>query len=106
MNATEAQIIDLILSMRRHDRNSLLPSTSINIDLGIDGDDAEELIALIEKRFNVSLPELRNSDFFGTEQSYFPIAWLRTLLEKEEDKSALQPLTIKQIVALIDSKRQ
>jgi hypothetical protein len=50
-------------------RKDVSPNDSIWGDLGVDGDDAIELIAEFGKRFNVDMTGFKASDWFGPERA-------------------------------------
>jgi len=56
------------------------PETRLFHDLGVDGSDAEELLAAFEKHFHVDMQELNFHKHFGEEAAFNPVVYLYWLL--------------------------
>src|SRR5687768_14916691 len=86
--------------------------TTLFGDLGIDGDDADELFAAFSREFDVDLTELELSKHFGPEG--LPLnpwkvfqSWLRYISRKgtPEERAGVIPITVAQLVESARSKR-
>jgi hypothetical protein len=51
-------------------------NTKIGRDLGVDGDDAEELLQAFSKKFNVNINQFPFRDYFGPETAFNPVFFL------------------------------
>ena len=107
----EEEVVAFIASERREQRERLSPRTTLFGDLGVDGDDAEELFDAFMKRFEVDMSECRAKEHFGPEGfvPWAPIYWMilawRGVTEEgstPESRARLRPVTIQD---LIDSAR-
>jgi acyl carrier protein len=67
----EEWIIKLIADASGVDPERISADTSLNRDLGIDGDDATELLSLYSEAFGVDLSEFRFSQYFRDEPHLF-----------------------------------
>lgn len=85
--------------------------TTLFGDLGVDGDDSDELLVAFTKRFSVDMKSYRGDRHFGPEgfAPWSPLLWLasawRGFAQKEstpESRARLVPVTIQD---LIDSAR-
>jgi len=104
-------VIAFIAAQSGHSANRLQPCSTLFGDLGVDGDDGDELIAAFVERFVVDMQTYRGDRHFGPEgfPPWTPIFWLvlawRAYSEKEstpESRARLVPITIQN---LIDSAR-
>lgn len=69
--------------------------TRIFHDLGVDGDDADELISNYSDKFNVSIKEFSFSTYFGSEASLTPASFVKHLLGKSKKT---KPLFVKDFI--------
>ena len=69
--------------------------TRIFHDLGVDGDDADELLSNYSDKFNVNINEFSFSIYFGLEASLTPISLIKHLLGKSKK---LKPLFVKDLI--------
>lgn len=78
-------------------------SSVVQDDLGIDGDDAVELIVEFSKRFKVDMSDFPYSRYFGPEG--LPPTWLLYILKwcmlrmRNANYRATKPLYVKQLIA-------
>lgn len=72
-------------------------------DLGVDGDDAIELIQDYSKKFNVSLDDFRIDKYFGSEGSSL-IHFIVELITKKSQKS-MPRLTVEDLIEGVKSGR-
>lgn len=75
---TEVAIIQLVAHHTGVASNKISVRTRLGEDLGIDGDDATELLSDIASRFGVDFSRLRFDRHFGPEGSSFPPAITKT----------------------------
>ena len=61
------KIIDFVSDKAGVDPNRIERTTRLELDLGVYGDDAEELIIGYSKRFNVDVSQFMLSDYFNGE---------------------------------------
>ena len=74
------------------------PHTTLFGDLGVDGDDAHELLSDFAREFGVDLSELQMSRHFGPEgvPPWAPIYWIVLVFRRgsPEERARLEPITI------------
>ena len=68
-------------------------ATRLGEDLGVDGDDATDLMAAFASRFSVDLGEFDHSLHFGPEAGWSPFSVFRVFTDQED----LQPVTVGQM---------
>lgn len=74
-----------IASQTNHDRERVNPASSINGDLGVDGDDAIELFLHLERETGADFTAFAIDDYFGAEaQGYEMIQAIRRVLKGEK----------------------
>lgn len=75
---------------------SLVPSTRLLHDLGIDGDDAVEILTDFSKRFGMDLSSFPFQRYFGSELG----SGIRWLLRKIGQQSAIRfaPVTVQDLI--------
>lgn len=104
---SRAEIAEFIASFVGIPSEGLSISTTLFGDLGIDGDDAHELLAAFGKRFNVDLSALDLTKHFGSEGTwpwalfYWVVLWSRS--GTPEQKARLSPITIADLVRAVES---
>lgn len=85
----------------RVSRESLTPSTRLLHDLGIDGDDAVEILTDFGKRFGVDLSSFPFQRYFGSEVG----AGIRWLVRKVHGRDAIRLASIT-LQDLLDAANQ
>ena len=85
----ESKVLSLIA--RLAGRKAVTLETSVNRDLGIEGDDASDLIDWLHKQFGTSFVGLDMRDYFNDEGTE-SIRWFR---------SRKRPLTVGHIVSVV-----
>jgi hypothetical protein len=103
----EAEIIRLVAGQTGHPEEGITLQTTLFGDLGVDGDDGRELMAVFTKRFAVDMRQYRHNRHFGPEGflPWTPLYWLllawRSHSEKgstPESRARLLPITIQNLV--------
>ena len=70
MNQIEQQVIELLAEVRYYPKEKIGMNTSIIDDLGVAGDDADELFLAFDKKFGTDSRNLDFKRFFGNEGMY------------------------------------
>jgi len=65
MNQIEEQVIDLLATQTHYPKEKIGIDTSIVDDLGVAGDDADELFSAFDKRFGTDSKKIDSERFFG-----------------------------------------
>ncbi|MEM6755659.1 MAG: DUF1493 family protein [Planctomycetota bacterium] len=106
MDVAKAQrkAIALVSSLTAVDRRQLKASTDLFRDLGVDGDDAVEVIDTIAERWDVDFSTMRWNQHFGPEQAWSPLRWFR-LEERHWRQLQRVPVTIRDLAEAIASRR-
>lgn len=103
LDELQADVIAWLRSeLRMPQSRALSPHTSVNIDLGVDGDDGVELVAAFCERYNVAPSAIPLDRYFGPEAGANPISlllWLARVLVGK-NPSRLEPLRISHLVGL------
>lgn len=100
-------VIEFVAAETLVDVGKISPSTSINHDLGVAGDDGVELLNAFAEKFDVDMSGLQ-TDYFGAEASGNPFSLLRGAFlllmgRKGEANSGLPSLPVS---VLIESAEQ
>jgi hypothetical protein len=66
------ELIDLVARLSGHDRTTVALTSRVRDDLGIDGDDADELLQAISARWNVDWTGFEFQQYFVEEPSVGP----------------------------------
>ncbi|MNN75417.1 hypothetical protein D3C81_1917210 [compost metagenome] len=106
-SSTAEEVTEFIARFVCTPSKGLSASTTLFGDLGVDGDDADELLAAFGKRFNVDLSTLDVGKHFGSESTW-PWAffyWLRLWSRPgtPEQKAGLSPISIADLVRAAES---
>ena len=70
----EERVLAFVARESSANADKMFLSTKLSGDLGIEGDDAVELMARFAEQFNVDMSAYRHSDYFGAECSFVPLA--------------------------------
>jgi len=100
--ATAEEVTEFIAKFAYTPLERLSASTTLFGDLGIDGDDADELLAAFGKHFDVEMSSLDVARHFGPENTWpwTVICWfmLWSRSGTPEQKARLSPITIADLV--------
>src|SRR6267378_5285355 len=94
----EKWIIKLIAGASGVDPQRISTETSLNQDLGIDGDDAAQLLSVYSEAFGVDLSDFRFSEYFRGEPHLFNL-W------RSGRGSNLTPITVRDLVEAARQKK-
>jgi len=80
-------------------------STRVNLDLGVDGHDAVDLIQAFGKQFHVDVSNFPYDSYFGPEASN-PFGFFRAALRVVSGRGAstLQPLYVSDLLSMANKK--
>ena len=97
----ECDVLDFISTEAGIDRYMVKLSASISDDLGIDGDDASDLLAAYTSRFNVDMTRFRYSEYFTDEGTLTPFSLLGIIAAwlSGRRSSPKRPLFVRDLVA-------
>lgn len=108
------RIIDFLEQALGVDRCALHGGTRLGQDLGVDGDDAEELMQAFAAQFNVDLDGFNFGRHFGSEAPTNPLVLLGLLLRgifsklpfpQTKQPTSLMPITINDLVRAAEAGR-
>lgn len=88
-------------------KSRLFPETSINIDLGMDGDDGLEFTEAFSRRFAVDLERFPHDNYFGVEAAATPISIIVSMIRwlTTSRSTNLLPLTLRQLAVAVEKGR-
>ena len=88
-------------------KGGLSAETSINDDLGMDGDDGLEFMEEFSRRFAVDLAAFPYDNYFGPEASATPISLIASALRRLTTGkwTNLSPLTVRQLAEAAENGR-
>lgn len=95
-------VIELVAEQAGVSPSRLTATTRIGEDLGVDGDDASDLLAEFACRFHVDLTGFQFSRHFGPEAGWDPFSALYGLLT---GRSRTEPITIGQLAESAEKGR-
>lgn len=97
--------VTAFIAHRLHVRlETLLPDTRLREDLGVDGDDAIELLADFAATFGVAMTDFCFARYFGPEASFNPVYYAYILLAKKRQAETF-PITISALVIAVAAQR-
>ena len=97
------EIIQFVSTETRVPIKKLSLETRLFHDIGLDGDDARELLDKFSHQFNVDISGLELDLYFGPEAGFNPFSFLLSRLLGNKTSSK-QPLTIKDLVNAAKNK--
>ena len=69
---TEKKVVAFLQDVLEVSAGKVMPWSRIGQDLGVDGEDAEELLSLFSSHFNVDISGFHIGDYFGAEAGINP----------------------------------
>lgn len=84
----QAQVVRFLAEITGTEPEAIMPDTLVNQELGVDGDDAMELLSAYAREFSVDISQLDYHAYFGPEQG----ATFGTLLIWLTQMLGLRPL--------------
>lgn len=91
----ESKVIGFVSDELKIDKSKLDYDTRLFHDLGVDGDDAIELIEGFARKFDVNVAGFPYEKYFGLEVSFSPFSIISRLLGKQRK---FQPLCVSDLV--------
>ncbi len=98
----EQQVLNWISEWYEGPKERLSSQTSINVDLGVDGDDADELIQYLHERSGVIFSDFPFDRYFGPEVSIVA-ALVRPLLFMR--RKNLEALSVRDLASYMYERR-
>ena len=98
------EVIDFVAAQRGVKPEKIGLPTRLSQDLGVGGDDGDDLIIDFGRRFNVDLTGFDSLPYFGEEAAFNPLVYLYFLLF-DRKKLQLTPLTIRDLVEAAERGR-
>lgn len=102
MNATRSELETHIIRFLRERtgarKTEITGSTELFRDLGVDGDDARELLGAFEQEFRVNMSGCKFDSFFGPEAGTTPITLIKSMTSSRRDRTLLRPITVDNLI--------
>ena len=95
------RLLDFVATELNVERSRLRPTTRLQRDLGVDGDDGYDLLVAFSKVFSVDLTGIDLGRYFGPEAGPNPLVWLRWLVTLSWPKSV--PITLQDLQASVNA---
>jgi acyl carrier protein len=96
------KVIEFIAGQSGASVSRITPKTRLLEDLGIDGDDASEILIEFATRFKVDLGEFEFGRHFGPECGYMPFYSLFCWLFRVR-RQKIEPVTIEDLVKAVEN---
>ncbi len=99
------EVIAFVAEYWEEPKSRLSAETSINQDLGMDGDDGDEFMQAFSRRFAVDLGTFPYDNYFGVEAAATPISITVTLFRRLTTGkwSKHSPLTLRQLAEAVEN---
>lgn len=106
MNQLDNEVVELIAAESGTRKDKVALSSTLLGDLGIDGDDAWELLESLNERFGVDFSEIEFKRHFRNEPCFKGLFYLfRKLKYRDEHLAAKkEPITVAQIMNACEKK--
>jgi acyl carrier protein len=95
---TNKKIIEFLSDQLSIVATSLHLNDRLFHDLGVDGDDAFELLQLYSKEFNIEINHFPFTDYFGNEGIGSPFNYIWRLITSGQARAKKKPLTIYDLI--------
>ena len=100
----EEQVKSFVAQQTAYRIDKISMSTLLHKDLGVDGDDAVELLENFSEKFQVDLSAFELDRYFRGEVSFDPFVWFAAMLSRTA-VCDLEPLTVQDLVNSAKAKR-
>ena len=99
------EVIAFVAEYWEEPKSALSAETSINKDLGMDGDDGLEFMLAFSRRFAVDLGAFPYDNYFGNESAATPISIIAMIIRRFTTGKAtkLSPLTLRQLAMAVEN---
>ena len=99
------EVIAFVAEYLEEPISQLSAETSINEDLGMDGDDALEFMQAFSRRFAVDLATFPYDSYFGVEAAANPISIIAMMIRwlTTGKSTNLSPLTLRQLAVAVEN---
>ena len=99
MTTTLDDLADMLATLRSEPRGQITADTRLGEDLGVDGDDWDEILGAITRRWGTDFATFNFYDYFGEEpQLHAFYVWVKNAWNGKR----LKPLTVGHLAAVID----
>ena len=97
-------VIAFVAEYWEEPKNRLFAETSINIDLGMDGDDGVEFMQAFSRRFAVDLERFPHDNYFGVEAAATPLSIIVSMIRwlTTSRSTNLSPLILRQLAVAVE----
>lgn len=101
-----AEVIAFVAEYWEEPQSQLSAETSINKDLGMDGDDGLEFMQAFSRRFAVDLETFPYDNYFGYEAAATPISIITVIIRRltTGKSTKLSPLTLRQLAIAVENR--
>lgn len=99
------EVIAFVAEYWEEPKSQLTAETSINEDLGMDGDDGLEFMQAFSQRFAVDLATFPYDNYFGVEAAATPISIIAMMIRwlTTGKSTNLSPLTLRQLAVAVEN---
>lgn len=101
---TEKKVMQFLSDFTAVAVDKIHPKTDVARDLGVDGDDAIELLDQFSQEFDVDLSDLDGSKYFEPEQGWNPIVYFWMLASGQHKKNRKEPMYVQYLIDAADRK--
>ena len=101
-NSFEEEVVMFLSDHLSIAPDKLTRSTRLFHDLGIDGDDAVELIESFSDRFSVDIADFEFSRYFGEEAAVTPLSIFRIFFHGTKD---IRPLSVESLILAVQKNK-
>jgi acyl carrier protein len=100
------EVKSFVAEFWREPKNRLSAETSVNDDLGMDGDDGVEFMQTFGERFSVDLSAFPHDKYFGPEASATPLPMIEGVVRRVTTGrwSDLAPLTLRDLTEAVEQR--
>lgn len=102
---TLRRVVDLLVDHQCVRRERVRPESRIELDLGITGDDAAELMKAFMDRFGVDMTGFEFPRHFGAEGCFPPMFLMRRLFPAYRDLGRCEEITVGHLVRVAVARR-
>jgi hypothetical protein len=101
------RVMDFVSDFWGAPKDRLAGETSVNEDLGVDGDDGVEFMLAFGERFAVDLTAFPHDKYFGPEAAATPLSLIEGLMRRVTKGrwSVLTPLTLNVLAEAAEQRR-
>ncbi|WP_324282069.1 DUF1493 family protein [Cyanobacterium aponinum UTEX 3221] len=97
------KVKEIVSQVTGYDVSELSLKNDLYLDLGVDGDDAVELLEQFSQEFQIDMSDFKFEKYFGCEAGFTPFTFITTIFFSSTNK--FKSLTIEKLINIAQQQK-